>query len=160
MATQHQQKEACPMKKILFLVFTIILCLSLGACSKDTSLNLIPTDPPTTVHTHTPGAVATCTEDQTCTICGEILTVATGHIEIIDSAIAPTCTSTGLTEGAHCSVCGIILKQQEVLPAAHTPPATGIRALSSLQRSPCYSFIPQRRWHLFSAGLGAFSHST
>jgi hypothetical protein len=120
MATQHQQKEACPMKKILFLVFTIILCLSLGACSKDTSLNLIPTDPPTTVHTHTPGAVATCTEDQTCTICGEILTVATGHIEIIDSAIAPTCTSTGLTEGAHCSVCGIILKQQEVLPEAHT----------------------------------------
>ena len=36
----------------------------------------------------------------------------TGHTAVIDKAVAPTCTKTGLTEGSHCSVCGAIIKAQ------------------------------------------------
>ena len=43
------------------------------------------------------------------------------HTEVIDKAVAPTCTSTGLTEGKHCSVCGNVTIAQEVVPAlGHT----------------------------------------
>ena len=39
------------------------------------------------------------------------------HTEVIDKAVAPTCTETGLTQGSHCSVCGTVLIAQEVIPA-------------------------------------------
>lgn len=70
-----------------------------------------------------------CTQDgfrhTLCLICGkelerEILP-ATGHTEVVDEAVAPTCTETGLTEGVHCSACDEVLTAQEVLPAiGHT----------------------------------------
>ena len=41
---------------------------------------------------------------------------ATGHTEVVDAAVAPTYTSTGLTEGSHCSVCQAVLIPQEVVP--------------------------------------------
>lgn len=41
---------------------------------------------------------------------------ATGHTVVTDSAVAPTYTNSGLTEGSHCSVCNAILKAQEVIP--------------------------------------------
>ena len=39
------------------------------------------------------------------------------HTEVIDAAKEPTCTSTGLTEGKHCSTCGEVFVAQTVIPA-------------------------------------------
>lgn len=41
---------------------------------------------------------------------------ATGHTVVIDVAVEATYTSTGLTEGKHCSVCSEVLLAQEVIP--------------------------------------------
>lgn len=68
---------------------------------------------------------ATCTaagsKTYKCTKCGDTYSEtvpATGHTEVTDEAKTATCTGSGLTEGSHCSVCGEILKAQEVVPAA------------------------------------------
>ena len=46
---------------------------------------------------------------------------ALGHTEVVDSAVAPTCTATGLTEGKHCSVCNEVFTAQTVVDAlGHT----------------------------------------
>ena len=44
-------------------------------------------------------------------------TAALGHTSEIIEGYAPTCTATGLTDGAQCSVCGQILTAQEIIPA-------------------------------------------
>lgn len=67
----------------------------------------------------------TCTEGgyttYTCSLCGDSYisneTEALGHSVVTDPAVDATCEETGLTEGAHCSVCGEILTAQEIVPA-------------------------------------------
>lgn len=39
------------------------------------------------------------------------------HNETIDSAVAPTCTKDGYTQGSHCSVCKKVLKKQVLISA-------------------------------------------
>jgi len=82
-----------------------------ATCTEDGAYNMVvycatcgeklSTTPYTiTAFGHTPGADATCTEDQTCTVCGEILTAKLGHTPGADA----TCT-----EDQVCTVCGEIL---------------------------------------------------
>ena len=67
---------------------------------------------------------ATCTQSGTyeykCVDCDKTYTEtipATGHTVVVDKAVAPTCTETGLTEGSHCADCGEVLVAQEVVAA-------------------------------------------
>jgi len=82
----------------------------------------------------------TCTEDgmlehYECTRCGKVfddaagtrepdehymemmVMPASGHTEVVDAAVAPTCTEDGLTEGKHCARCEEVLEAQKVVPA-------------------------------------------
>ena len=67
---------------------------------------------------------ATCTESGTqirkCETCGATESKslsAKGHTEVVDKAIHATCTTDGKTEGSHCSVCGAVIKAQEIIKA-------------------------------------------
>ena len=44
---------------------------------------------------------------------------ALGHDMVVDEAVAPTCTETGLTEGSHCTRCDYAVAQEEVPALGH-----------------------------------------
>ncbi|MDD6478704.1 MAG: hypothetical protein PUF48_02675 [Oscillospiraceae bacterium] len=56
---------------------------------------------------HKPGADATCTEDQVCTVCGDVLVEAHGHSYSDEWTVdvEPTHTTDG-SKSHHCTVCG------------------------------------------------------
>jgi ribosomal protein S27E len=78
-------------RKIVLLLICALLLAALTAC-----------------HRHRPGPEATCTEPQTCTVCGEVLAEATGHTPGDEA----TCT-----EPQTCAVCGAVLAKA----TGHTP---------------------------------------
>jgi len=59
---------------------------------------------------------ATCLAPKTCERCSETEGSVLEHTVVIDQAVPSTCTTTGLTEGKHCSVCNTVLVEQQVLP--------------------------------------------
>ena len=69
--------------------------------------------------------VPTCTAvgytTHTCSVCeytyNSDTIAASGHTEVVDAAIAATCTAAGKTEGKHCSVCDAVLVAQEEVAA-------------------------------------------
>ncbi len=65
---------------------------------------------------HVAGAPATCTQAQTCIVCGEELKAALGHDMIHLDALEPTCTDEGYSSGSNCSRCGYT-EGSHVLPA-------------------------------------------
>ncbi len=82
------------------------------------------------VHVHTPSEwiedkAATCKETgakhKECTECNEVIETdiinkLTTHTPVTDARVEPTTTTTGLTEGSHCSVCGTVLVEQDIIP--------------------------------------------
>ncbi len=66
---------------------------------------------------------ANCTEtgikERTCDRCKHTETAVIekgSHKTVVDNAVEATCTSTGLTAGNHCEICGAILVAQKVIP--------------------------------------------
>lgn len=153
------------MKKILKLtaLLGLLLLVLLASVSCRNIIEKIPflnddsnteaTTPPevTTPHTHLFGEwttiqAATCeekgTQERVCS-CGEkeIQEIdALGHTETADAAVAPTCTTDGLTAGSHCSVCGEVFTAQEVVPAAHDWAQTAL-----LESATCFTYGKEHR---------------
>ena len=112
-----RESEKVMKKLLIFLTLTVAILLCLSACSS---------------HEHSFGEWsvsknATCTEDgvkvRYCD-CGEKQSESIpylSHNEVVDEAVAPTCTETGLTEGKHCSICNyVILAQSEISKVEHS----------------------------------------
>lgn len=108
--------------------YTTYTCKVCGLSSKDKWVDALG-------HAYDDGVTVkpTCLEDgyiiKTCTRCGfkdESNKIpsgesATGHKFVDDEAVAPTCTTTGLTAGSHCENCGFKQVPQETIPAkGHT----------------------------------------
>ena len=60
-------------------------------------------------------------KELTCARCNDVIYIdtvaANGHTEVVDAAVAATCTGAGKTEGKHCSVCNAVLVAQEEVAA-------------------------------------------
>ncbi|MBQ9849036.1 MAG: dockerin type I repeat-containing protein [Clostridia bacterium] len=67
---------------------------------------------------HKAGANATCTEDQTCTVCGTLIAEKTGH-SYIDHIIDPTCTQNGYILHI-CDACGDEYTDGEIVMLGHS----------------------------------------
>ena len=63
---------------------------------------------------HTPGAAATCTTPQVCTVCGEVIVPAKGHTEgapVVESE--PTKSKEG-SQVIKCTVCGEVIRREAI----------------------------------------------
>ena len=110
------------MKRLIIFTFTVLVIvisvfmISCGECEEHSYGEWTVTK------------TATCSEEgvreHTCSECfntesEKIPKIA--HTEVIDAAVAATCTTKGLTEGKHCSVCNTItVARTEVAATGHT----------------------------------------
>lgn len=91
-------------------------CVRLYRCSnnhKQPVYNLDGTYRSSDVTNHVPSKKATCTEAAICGNCGKSYGAPLEHKIVVDKAVAATCKKTGLTEGKHCSRCGLVLTAQK-----------------------------------------------
>lgn len=94
--------------KLVFMIAVISTIVVIGIIA------LLPKTPSNASCNHQ-WIEADCLYPQTCRICRQTQGAALGHSLVIDKALAPTCTNTGLTEGAHCSICDKVVVEQEVV---------------------------------------------
>lgn len=70
--------------------------------------------------TQEPNCAGPGIQSRKCDLCGytqtEELPATSTHTQVVMPAVDPSCTETGLTEGAKCSVCGQILVTQDTVP--------------------------------------------
>ena len=92
---------------------------------------------------HTAGAAADCLNDQTCTVCGEVLTGKLGH-DYEAVVTAPTCTEKGYTTHS-CTRCADTYVDSETVALGHTPgdwivdtePAPGVEGSQHKECTAC-----------------------
>ena len=95
-----------------------------GTCG-ETETGVIPSLDHTHDYTDEVTTAPTCDAEGVKTFtcrCGDTYTEsvpALGHDMVVDVAVAPTCTTAGLTEGSHCSRCDYKVAQEEVPALGH-----------------------------------------
>ena len=120
------------MKKIFVLALILMCVFVITSC--DNSHNDTPNgsssgdiNPVTDAHVHEYGEWS-IVKNSTCSVKGEEERICScgaketqyidtlAHTEVIDSAVMPTYTSEGKTEGKHCSVCNEVIVRQDSIP--------------------------------------------
>lgn len=77
-----------------------------------------------------------------------------GHTEVIDAAIAPTCSATGLTEGKHCDVCDEVIIPQETIPMLEHTLVDWICVECGYESYDYLQFIPIDRFNCYIRANG------
>ncbi|MCM1327983.1 MAG: leucine-rich repeat domain-containing protein [Ruminococcus sp.] len=93
------------------------------------------------------GGTASSTQKAICTVCGEEYGSLAAHTEVTDFAKAATCTSTGISEGKHCSACGEVLIPQTVIPVLNHTEDSG-----TVTKMPTSSETGERTFKCVSCG--------
>jgi len=98
---------------------------------------------------HTPGAAATCTTNQVCTVCHAEVAPAKGHTEVVDpEEPVVSCTQPGKTEGSHCSVCNEVLKPQGIIEAPGHKPGDEATCTTAKTCTVCGFVMAEAKGHV------------
>ncbi len=98
----------------------------------------------------------TCTEKgytkHTCSECGKTYTdryTDPSHNEVRDPGVPATCTSYGLTEGTHCSLCNKKIVEQKKIPAVGHAPGSAATCTADQVCTLCKSVIKPKIGHSY-----------
>ena len=94
---------------------------------------------------HTPGAEATCTSAQLCSVCGEVLKDASGH-NYKSVTTKPTCTEDGFTTHT-CTRCNDTYTDSPVAAKGHTPGAEAT-CTSAQKCTACGATLKSEKGHV------------